>query len=173
MTTMKSLTLTLALILTGLAPLGCQTYVNIPAQEADTANHDPNGKTVRKVMVLAIRAALDDGGITGPVQIMLPTNTNRLSYTQIVSALGDQAVSLFDEEANDSPNEGVVFAKGVRLRAARGEVDVARPVGDGIDQLVTVYLSWKPLGGWEVDRVHAWRGVPIGEQGMPSVGSNQ
>jgi len=164
----RTLTLSCMLTLVGLTLLGCQSYVNIPAQDADTANHNPNGATVRKVVVLAIRAALDDAGVDGPVEVMLPANTNKLSYTQIVSALGDQAVSPFDDEAGASSTKGVVFAKGVRIRAAKAEVDVARPVGDGIDQLVTVYLSWKPLGGWQADRVHVWRGVPVDEQGEAS-----
>jgi hypothetical protein len=171
MNTMKFLTLTLALVLTALAPIGCQTYVNIPPQEADTANHNPNGKVVRKVMVLAIRAALDDGGITEPVQVMLPTDTNLLSHKQIVSALGERATLPF--EGDTASSHGVVSVQGVRLRAARGEVDIARPVGDGIDQLVTVYLSWKPLGGWQVDRVHAWRGVPVNEQSAPTSQSQE
>jgi len=163
MTTTKYLIFTLALIFTGLSLPGCQPYVNIPAQEADTASHNANGKVVRTVMVLAIRAALEDAGITEPVQILLPANTNKLSYTQVISALGEQAVSPFEPDV--TPPKGVVFAKGVRIRAGQGEVDIARPIGDGVDQLVTVYLTWKPLGGWQSDRVHVWRGVPIDEKG--------
>lgn len=157
----RTLTLSIVLILTGLMSLGCQTYVNIPPQKKDTANHNPNGKAVRTVMVEAVRAALADGGITGPVQVMLPANTNKLTYAQVISAIGDQAVSPFEEDV--SGITGVVFAKGVRIRGTQAEVDVARPIGDGIDQLVTVYLTWKPMSGWRADRVHAWRGVPIDE----------
>ena len=157
----RTLTSSIMLTLAVMLSLGCQPYVNIPPQEKDTASHNPNGKAVRTVMVQAIRTALEDGGITGPVQVMLPANTNKLTYTQVVNAIGDQAVSPYAEDV--SGVVGVVFAKGVRIRGAQAEVDVARPVGDGIDQLVTVYLSWKPMSGWRADRVHAWRGVLIDE----------
>ena len=157
----QKITAAIALAIVCLLAFGCQTYVNIPPQDKDTANHNPNGKTVRTVMALAVRAALDDGGITRPVQVMFPENTNKLSYAQIISAIGDQAVSPYQEDV--SRVEGVVFAKGVRIRGTRAEVDVARPVGDGVDQLVTVYLTWKPLSSWHADRVHTWRGVAIDE----------
>ncbi len=138
---------------------GCQTYVNIPAQSADAANHDPNGKTVRDVMIVALRAALEDGGITGPVQVMLPAKTNNLTYAHVVNTLGDQAVSPYEEDV--AGVEGVVFAKGVRIRGTDGEVDVVRPAGEGHDQLVTVYMTWNTIGGWRADRVHVWRGAAI------------
>jgi len=157
----RILTSIVVLVLIGLLSTGCQTYVNIPPQEKDTANHNPNGKTVRTVLALAVRAAIDDAGITGPVQVMFPENTNKLSYAQIISEIGDQAVSPYEEDV--SRVIGIVFAKGVRIRGAKGEVDVARPIGDGIDQLVTVYLTWKPLSGWQADSVHTWRGVSIDE----------
>jgi hypothetical protein len=155
----RSLQLTLLLVLACLFTLGCQTYVNIPRQGADTANHNPNGKTVRKVMIHAIRTALLDGGIVEPVQLMLPEETSMLTYTFIANEIGDQVV-LADDEAIATVR-GVVFAKGVRIRGNSGEVDIVRPVGDGIDQLVTVYLTWKPVNGWYADSVRVWRGVPI------------
>lgn len=155
----RPLTLTVLLIMACLLTAGCQTYINIPPQEGDAANHDPNGKSAREVMVLAIRAALDDARITGPVQVMLPGHTNKLTYAHVVSAVGDQAISPHEEDVQSVV--GVVFAKGVRVRGTRGEVDVIRPIGDGIDQLVTVYMTWRPVSNWSVDSVHAWRGVPI------------
>ncbi len=153
----RIITSTVVLTIIPLLTLGCQPYVNIPPQEKDTASHNPNGRTVRTVLALAVQATLDDGGITGPVQIMFPEDTDKLTYAQIISAIGDQAVSPFEEDV--TPVVGIVYAKGVRIRAARAEVDVARPAGQGMDQLVTVYLSWKPLSGWHADRVHTWRGV--------------
>ena len=157
----RLLQLTVPLTLVCLFALSCQTYVNIPPQTADTANHNPNGKTVREVLIYAIQAALRDGGINGPVQIMLPAGTDKLTYTYIANALGDQ-VYLPDEEQAETA-EAVVFAKTIRIRGNKGEVDVARPAGEGLDQLVTVYLVWKPMGGWQATDVRIWRGVPIDE----------
>lgn len=159
----QKLTTVFALAIIGLLAFGCQTYVNIPKQDADTASHDPNGKTVRTVVTKALRYAIDEAGITEPVQIMLPANTEKLTYANVVENLGEQAVSPFEE---DVPNlAGIVFAKGIRIRGTEGEVDIARPVGDGVDQLVTVYLDWQPLKGWEAFRLHVWRGVPVDESG--------
>lgn len=154
----RTLTLSMTLILACLTLTSCQTYVNIPKQSADTANHNPNGKTVREVMVYAIHTAMLDGGIDGPVQIMLPEGTSKLTYTYVANAIGDQAV-LPDDQA--VPVEGIVFAKGVRIRGNDGEVDIIRPAGDGVDQLITVYMTWKPVGGWHSNSVRVWRGVPI------------
>ena len=162
MPTMKNMTVVLSLAALMLSLAACQPYVNIPPQEADTASHDPNGKAVREVLSLAITAAIEDAGITSPVQVMLPPNTNKLTYAAVLDGIGDQAVSPFDDEMSQQ-TQGVVSAKGVRIRAARAEVDVARPVGDGVNQLVTVYLKWEVLGGWRAQRVHVWRGVPIEE----------
>ena len=144
-----------------LLAFGCQTYVNIPPQQNDTASHDSNGKTVRTVLAKAVRYAIDEAGIVDPVQVMLPANTEKITYAHILNTIGDQAVSPFDDEASDVA--GIVFAKGVRIRGTQGEVDIARPVGDGVDQLVTVYLDWQPLNGWEAFRVHVWRGVAVDE----------
>jgi len=154
------ITLAILAILAMLAT-GCQPYVNIPPQGADTASHDPNGKTVRTVMAKAIRYAIDEAEITEPVQVMLPANTEKLTYANVLQTLGDQALSPFEEDVQDVA--GIVFAKGVRIRGNLGEVDIARPVGDGVDQLVTVYLDWQPLKGWEAFRLHVWRGVPVDE----------
>lgn len=153
--------LTVSLTLVCLFAFGCQTYVNIPPQTADTANHDPNGKTVREVLIYAIQAALRDGGIKGPIQIMLPPGTDKLTHTYVANALGDQ-VYLPDEEQADTA-VAVLFAKAIRIRGNKGEVDIARPAGEGLDQLVTVYMHWKPMGGWQADGVRVWRGVPIEE----------
>ncbi len=161
----RTISLSWVLTLACLLAAGCQTYVNIPPQAGDLANHEPNGATVRKILVEAVPAALEDGGIQQPVQVMLPAGMNKLSYNQILTAIGDQAVSPFDEEAQASV-DAVVFAKSVRIRGNLAEVDIARPIGDGIDQLVTVYLRWKPLAGWQAQRVHVWRGVPVDEAGM-------
>tara|TARA_R110002111_G_scaffold145060_1_gene211515 strand:- start:461 stop:964 length:504 start_codon:yes stop_codon:yes gene_type:complete len=157
----QKITTVFALAIICLLAFGCQTYVNIPPQQTDQASHDPNGKTVRTVVTKAVRYAIDEAGITEPVQIMLPANTEKLTYANVLQNLGDQAVSPFDEEAQDYV--GIVFAKGVRIRGNQGEVDIARPVGDGVDQLVTVYLDWQPLKGWEAFRLHVWRGVPVDE----------
>ncbi len=157
----QKITTVVALAIICLLALGCQPYVNIPPQEKDTASHNPNGKTVRTVLTKAVRYAIDEAGITEPVQVMLPANTEKLTYAQILNAIGDQAVSPFEE---DVPSVvGIVFAKGVRIRGTQAEVDIARPVGNGVDQLITVYLDWRPLNGWEAFRVHVWRGVSIDE----------
>ncbi len=155
----RSIQLTILLTLACLYALGCHPYVNIPKQDADTASHNPNGKTVRTVMIYAIRTAILDGGIDGPVQIMLPEDTSKLTYTYIANAIGDQAV-VPDDDAMTAV-DGIVFAKGVRIRGNTGEVDIIRPAGDGVDQLVTVYMTWKPVSGWHSDGVRVWRGVPI------------
>ncbi len=155
----RNLTLFATLTLICLITLGCQPYVNIPKQDADTASHDPNGKTVRQVLVVAIQAAMDDGGIDDPVQIMLPENTTKLTYTHIANTLGEQVVVPDDDTM--TAVQGVVFAKGIRIRGNEGEVDIVRPLGDGLDQLVTVSLKWTVPSGWRAQNVRVWRGVPI------------
>jgi len=155
----RTIQMTVLLALTCLMTLGCQPYVNIPSQAADTASHDPNGKTARGTMIVALRAALDDATITGPVQIMLPEHTTKLTYAHVASELGDQAV-LPDEE-DVAAVVGVIFAKAVRVRGHEGEVDVVRPIGQGLDQLVTVHVKWRAMGGWGAESVRVWRGVPI------------
>jgi len=157
----QKITTVVALAIICLLAFGCQPYVNIPSQQSDTASHDSNGKTVRTVMTKALRYAIDEAQITDPVQIMLPANTEKLTYANVLENLGDQAVSPFEEDVTDIA--GIVFAKGVRIRGYEAEVDIARPVGDGVDQLVTVYLDWQPLKGWEAFRLHVWRGVPVDE----------
>ena len=147
------------LTLISLIALGCQPYVNIPKQTADTASHDPNGKTVREVMVVALRAAMDDGDIAGPVQLMLPEHTNMLTYTYIANALEGRAI-VPDDEAMAAVN-GVIFVKGIRIRGNKGEVDIIRPIGDGLDQLVTVRVTFSIPSGWRAKDVRVWRGVPI------------
>ncbi len=160
----QKITTIVALAIIGLLVFGCQTYVNIPKQDSDTASHDPNGKTVRTVIAKAVRYAIDEAGITEPVQVMLPANTEKLTYANVLETIGDQAVSPFEEDVPDIA--GIVFAKGIRIRGTQGEVDIARPVGDGVDQLVTVYLDWQPLKGWEAFRLHVWRGVPVDESNV-------
>jgi hypothetical protein len=160
----QKITSALALTIIGLLAFGCQPYVNIPPQKTDTASHNPNGKTVRVVIAKAVRYAIDEAGITGPVQVMLPADTKSVTYIKVLNAIGEQAVSPDDEDTTGTV--GIVFAKGVRIRGAQAEVDIARPIGDGVDQLVTVYLDWRPLNGWEAFRVQVWRGVSVDESHM-------
>ncbi len=157
----RSIQMTVMLALVCLFTLGCQTYVNIPKQTGDAASHDPNGKTVREVLILAVHTALIDGDVKGPVQLMLPENTSSLTYAYIANALGDEVVVANEKSDQTAVAEGVVLAKGIRIRGHKAEVDIVRPTGGGTDQLVTVYLNWKTIGGWNADMVRVWHGVSI------------
>lgn len=144
------------LAILALLAAGCQPYINIPAQRGDTASHNPNGKTAREVMAVAIRAAIDDAGITEPVQISLPDRAEPITYAAIARAVGDPVV-LPDSESGATG--AVVGVRAVRVRGVEGEVDVVRPAGGGHEELVTVHLKWDPVVGWGAERVQTWRGV--------------
>lgn len=156
----RHITLPVLLTLTGLLMLGCQPYVNIPKQAGDSASHNPDSRTVRDVEVVAVRAAMEQGDVPRPLQLLLPENTSRLTYAAVANALGDIVVVADDDEETPAA-QGVIFVKGIRIRANDADVDIVRPTEDGHDQLVTVRLTFTIPSGWHSAGVRVWRGVPI------------
>jgi len=65
-------------------------------------------------------------------------------------------------------DETLLEIEEIRLRGARGSVDIIRPGHDGVPQLVTVTLNWDPLKRWEAEGVRVWR-VPV-EQALTRSG---
>ena len=76
-----------ALVLLG----GCATYVNIPPQSGDVAGHDPNGDTVLKVELQALRRLEEDRAPTKVYRVVLPLGTSGASYDAVVPQISPLA----------------------------------------------------------------------------------
>lgn len=143
--------------------VGCTTYVNIPPHAGDLAKHDINARGVRNVCIQAIKATLANQPIQGSYAIVLPGGADQLTYETVVATLGGGATSSLEQTIP------VLEVRQIRIRADNCEVDLIRPADSanprGPGQLVTVYLKWNPLSGWDATRLHPWR-APV-EQTLP------
>ncbi len=147
------------ILITAVLAAGCAPIVNIPAQEGDTAMHDPNNGNVQLIMLRALQAAVADRPIEGPFQVILPEGTLPKSYAAMLPQLGENAMWSSDSESGAVP---IVAVTQVRIRGLSSEVDVVRPQFPGnaepSEQTVTVSLKLEPIGGWYVTRMKEWRG---------------
>lgn len=152
----------IALVILGLVGLtGCgHPYVNIPAEPGDAlASNNPNNKSVKQVVALAVQAINDNEPMPGPYTVVMPPETTGLTYASVLSMIGDeQAIS--PKQAGDEVLSSLRVS-GVRVRASSGQVDVVRVEPGGYKQLMTVYLDHSPFSSWRVLRVRQWRGVAI------------
>ncbi len=134
---------------------GCATYVNIPKQPGDVAQHNINNDNVRSVCIEAIRGMLSGNPITGRYIIVLPQGASVLTYQIIIANLDEWATAELDQPAP------IIELRQIRIRGNKASVDLIRPA-NALDmaspgQLVTVDLKWEPLSGWGATHLHAWR----------------
>jgi len=138
---------------------GCASYVNIPPMEGDTAFHDPNTKVVRSVMGGALAYVMEQRPIERSYQVILPVGTTPMTYAELLSRLGDNAMWSSDGVTKDVP---IVAVSQVRVRGTSAEVDVVRPTFSNdlkqSGQTVTVSLKYDPMGGWVANHIKEWRG---------------
>lgn len=147
----------LCLISLGLA--ACSPYVNIPGQRGDTlATHNPNSKYIQEAIIAGLKAVITYRPVDGNYQIILPDGTDPATYAALLPQLGDQAMWSSDGVRQDIP---VYEVKGIRIRGADGEIDIARPAAglpEGrTEQLVTVDLKYYVPGGWGHTRLRVWK----------------
>lgn len=130
------------------------TYTNIPPQAGDIAGHNVNSNPVCHVSIEAIRATLSEQPIDRAYTIILPNDTNALTYAKVLSALGDLA------SRDADPSLPIIEIRQIRIRGNKAEVDLLRPanVNDlaGPRQLVTVYLHWDLMANWYPRNLHTW-----------------
>jgi len=160
MTTHKRWT-DLAAALVILALSGCSTYVNIPPQTGDVAQHNPNTDTVEEISIIAARAVLADNPIKGPFRVVLPKGTLQETYERAVPRISADAVG---SAATTQPFEQagpVIDVRQIRIRGWRASVDVIRPISpanpDAGQQVVTVDLKHDVIAGWGVESMRTWR----------------
>ena len=155
--------LSMSFLLSTAAIAGCAMYVNIPPQPGDLARHDPNLENVFYVEKQAMQAVLDEQPPHGPYQLILPEGTVPITYDAIAAQLEPQA-----DWSSEGPieNHAQIHVSKVRIRSWRAQVDIVRPsdpeILEGPAQLVTVYLKWDPLAGWNVNRYRPWS-LPLDE----------
>ncbi len=144
---------------------GCAPYVNIPPQAGDVALHNANLATVQDVTIAAVRALLDQQPIVGPYTLVLPRGTSPASYQRVTAALGENATTEVNAE------RPIVEVRQLRIRADKAEVDIVTPADRyeprGQGRLTTVYTTWKPFTGWEVNRLHSWTALVEIEEPAP------
>jgi len=139
--------------------VGCAPYVNIPAQKGDFAMHDPNGKTVRIILLKAFAKVLADRPINQPFQVMLPVGTVPEVYAKLLPKISEHAMWSSDGQAKGIP---VLRAAGVRIRGYAATVDIVMPMypddPDSVQQMVTVSMRHDTIEGWVAVRLRQWRG---------------
>ncbi len=151
--TITSLTaLSWMLLLAGCNPY---TYVNVPPQAGDVALHDPNQKLVRNVEVEAVRSLLLQRPLNPPVSLQLPTGTSELTLTDVARRCGEGVQPAQDDQEAAS----LIQITQVRIRGINAQVDVMYPTVTGMSQLLTVYMNYQPINGWQTDRIVDWPGV--------------
>lgn len=147
---------------------GCEsTYVNIPAQAGDVADHDPNADNVAAVMALAVSEVAYEMPAPGtsiagsPAQgyrLVLPVGSSYVTYEDVAAA-SDWVLSPKYANRLDTSVPAIEVAQ-VRIRGWRSEVDVIRPFPplepDKDRQLVTVRMGWSATQGWQVRHVLPW-----------------
>ena len=139
------------------------TYVNIPKQPGDIAFHSPNNTNIRTVMAEAILGAMENEPFEGPYAVILPEDSDQLTYEYVVNRVGGGAVTPDAQLPADAVDGALpaVHVAGVRVRNRRAEVDLVKPSGTG-REVTTVYLKWYYGGVWGVERVRPWR-ASLGE----------
>ncbi len=145
----------LALLACGLMLTGCTTWVNIPAQRGDMAVHNPNDRTAREVMAMALARVVVDNDQPAPYAIDLPDGAHGSTYQQIIAKLPEGAAPR-DDAAAAVP---VYRVKQVQVRGWQGQVDLIPPSTGGSAQLMSVYLK-RDWHGWFATRTHLWR-MPV------------
>jgi len=162
---MPRLILSLCLLasLTGCNPY---LYINVPAQYGDLARNDPNADIVRTVEVAALRHMLALRPLEAPTAIKLPEPSTDLTYADIARRAGGEGAVVPIGEAEDAPTR--VEITQVRIRGVFAEIDMMYPTVSGMPQLLTVYLEYKPMSDWMVDRVQDWPGAthPVDHGGL-------
>ncbi|MEL7087778.1 MAG: hypothetical protein AAGL98_04950 [Planctomycetota bacterium] len=165
----------------GLAACAPPTYINIPPENGDWAFSNPNAKDVQQMEVAAVRKSLAADPIDGPYEIRLPERTRPETYAEVAHALGDDALVpgdipavAVDEDGKAIKTDGetqtvdspvtlgafpTVEVRSIRIRGARGQVDLVRPSASG-RRLTTVYLEWEAGFGWFAERLRNWRVDP-------------
>ncbi|MCC6680544.1 MAG: hypothetical protein IT445_06535 [Phycisphaeraceae bacterium] len=147
----------LALLLLVLPGAGCNpyTYVNVPPQSGDVARHGPNQELVREVEVEAIRSLLSERPLDPPVAVELPVGTNELTTSDVARRSGEGVLPV--HEAQEAAS--LIKVTQVRIRGPRAQVDLMYPTLTGMSQLLTVYMSYTPINGWQTERIVDWPGV--------------
>lgn len=148
-----------ALLTISLGLIACTPYVNIPGQRGDTlATHNPNSKNIQQAVIAALKAVITYRQVNGNYQVILPQGTDPATYAALLPQLGDQAMWSSDGVRQDVP---VYEVKGIRIRGADGEIDIARPAAGLPEgrtlQLVTVDLKYYVPGGWGHTRLRVWK----------------
>ncbi len=144
---------------------GCSTYINIPPQDGDLAQHSPNGATVRLVVSEALHAVVQQYPFDGSYAVLLPEDTTAQTYSEVVSRINDGAVWPGNKDRSDLP---IIEVKNIRVRGQDARVDIVWPGeadeehADPQPQAVTVSMHWHPFKGWVSQRVRVWR-LPIEE----------
>ncbi len=171
-------------LLAALAACTPPTYINIPPEKGDVALSNPNAGNVQQIIVASVRRVLEHDPLGKPYELRLPEGTTPETYALVVTQLGADALVPSDvpsvtvgedgkvvQGSRTTPTPGgsgggdslgrfpTVEVRSIRMRAARGQVDVVRPSMSG-RSLVTVYLDWEAGFGWAAGRVRAWRVDP-------------
>lgn len=165
MQSIRSLVVPVLVAVFGLALTGCQgpSYVNIPAENGDLAFNNPNGRTVRAVVVAAVDGVITQTPLDGPVALGLPPKAEVLTYESIADSVTSNVVPFPEGEDAAAPTTATLTVTQVRVRGHKGEVDAIRAPAGGAEQLVTVYTAWDAFGGWRVTRIRPWR-IPVPDQ---------
>ncbi len=159
MFTFKPLHLILTVLLALPMIAGCEsTYVNIPPQEGDIADHDPNADNVREVMIVAVREVASEMPAGDGYRILLPAGSNYVTYDDVA---GGSDLVISPKTANRMADQlPPIQVAQVRIRGWRSEVDVIRPFPplqpEADPQLVTVRMGWRAGAGWQVRHVLPW-----------------
>ncbi len=138
--------LSAVLLLTGCTPY---TYINIPSQVGDVAQHSPNSATARQLQHLALVALLAKSPFDGLFQVILPVGSTQQTYDRVLPLVSDLARP--PQYVPEGGALSVIEVTGVRARGARAAVDIVTE-----DGLSTVYLRYSMGASWGADRIHSW-----------------
>ncbi len=159
MTTTRSI-VSILFLCTAMLMVGCQgpSYVNVPRDNGDLAFNNPNGRTVRAVVVAAVDGVITQTPLTGPVALSLPQGAEALTYEAVAGQLASSNVIPAPEQGEEGAAiTASLEVTSVRVRGHRAEVDAIRAKAEGPGQLVTVHTAWDAFSGWRVTRIRAWR----------------
>ncbi len=153
---------------------GCASYVNIPSQTSDVANHNPNHASVLEVERHALAAVTKHYEMAQPFTVRPLPNTAPPLYFEMARKIHPHAT------VDSIAGAPLIEVKRLHIRGWDAQVDVVHhptqilanelaadtdleaahvtvTASDDSRQAITVSLEYRPFSGWRAKRVKVWR----------------
>ncbi|MFG0328625.1 MAG: hypothetical protein ACF8PN_01895 [Phycisphaerales bacterium] len=129
---------------------GCASYVNIPAQDGDTAVHAVNFAPVPSLMADAVGYAVNAFPVEGSFAIELPAGSNAATYAKSLAQAPD-GVRISD----DSAGLPLYEVTRVQIRGSDAIVQVMLPQAPDRRRLLEVGFDGR-VSGWKIVNAARW-----------------